>query len=645
MCGIAGFVGFDDKLSLAQQANFIQKHRGPDHQATWNDDYIAFAHQRLSIIDLSERANQPFEKYEYVMIFNGEIYNYRQLKEDILKQNPDIQFKSDSDTEVVLEYYHHYGEKCLNYFIGMFSFAIYHKQTQELFIARDHFGIKPLFYTLIGKNLAFASELKTLVSIPTFDKTIDYKALISSLNYLWVSGNNTMFKNCYKLPPAHYLKFDAQQNVTIKKYWHQSDKLLKNASEEEIVEKLAQAVEDSMERHMVADVPISSFLSGGLDSSILSVLAKKQNQNLSTYTIATSDEDKKVEKMPEDDVYARKLAKQFEFDHNEILIEPNIVNMLPQMVKTLDEPIGDPAAINTFMMCEAAKKRGVKVILSGMGADEILFGYRRQKAILFAANYQKIPKLFRSIIKFGTNILPVKIFGRGIKLVRWGKRFLQFASLPLDQATFRSCSYYEKQQLQALLKEDHEKAIDAIEQEYRTVFKQGYDHDLINQLCQTDMNLFMVCHNLTYTDRASMAASVEVRVPFIDKELIEYVMQIPGKFKFKKKESKYILKKVAEKYLPHNIIYRPKAGFGAPIRSWISGALKPMVDDLLSKENVEKRGIFNYEFIKNLIEKDRKGVEDNAYHIYQLLTIELWFREFVDKNIPITADSTLSAKK
>ena len=627
MCGIAGFIGFNNNISLANSANEIQKHRGPDNQSVWCDDFIALAHQRLSIIDLNERANQPFEKNGLVIVFNGEIYNFRKLKTDYLKE---VSFITDSDTEVVLEMYRRFQEKCLDYFIGMFAFAIYDKQNNELFAARDHFGIKPFFYTSTNKGFAFASELKTLIEVPGFNKKINKKTLFSSLNYLWPAGNETMFEGTYKLPPAHFLRLDSEMKFSLSKYWEVSGETVL-LQENVWVKKLSETMEQTIARHMTADVPVSSFLSGGLDSSLIAVMSQKYNKNLSTYTIATEQKDKQIEQMPEDEKYAKMLAEKFHFDHNEIIINADIIKELPAIVEALDEPIGDPAAINTFLICNAAKKKGVKVLLSGMGADEIFFGYRRMKATLFAQKYKKIPKPFRAIINAGVNFLPVRCCGKGLRIPRWSKKFISFANLPIEKAYQMSYSYYTPDELKELTKHDDDELVDEIVKQHTRLFNAKYQKDVINQMCHTDINMFMVGLNLTYSDRASMAASVEIRVPFIDKELIELVMQIPGKLKYKNKESKYILKRTAEKYLPKEIIYRPKASFGAPIRSWIANDLKTMVDDLLSYESIEKRGLFNPQYVREMIKQDRQGKEDNAYRIYQLLTIELWFRKFVDE--------------
>lgn len=627
MCGIAGFIGFSKNILYSEQANEIQKHRGPDSQAVWSNEFLSFAHQRLSIIDLSDRSDQPLVKNEFIIVYNGEVYNYEKLKEKYLS---DVIFTTDSDTEVVLEMYKRFGEKALDYLIGMFSFVIYNEKENKIFGARDHFGIKPFYFYHKGSRFAFASELKTLAKLLPHNKKINKKSLISSLNYLWIPGNESIFEEFNKLPPAHYFNLDINTSeIEFHKYWNLPVAIHKK-TEKEIIEELAFEFEDSVKRHMVADVPVSSFLSGGLDSSMISVAAKKINDNLSTYTIGTSKQDKKIESMPEDEKYAKYLAELNNFDHNEIVINSNITKMLPQMVKSLDEPIGDPAALNTYLICKAAREKGVKVLLSGMGADEIFCGYRRQKALLLSKKYKKLPKLLKILIENLVDILPVMVFGYGLRLVRWSKKFISFSELPDEEAYRMSYSYYDKTELTQLLKENSAQIVDSIYHDHKFLFNSNYDNDLVNKMCFTDINMFMNGLNLTYTDRSSMAASVEVRVPFIDKKLITKGMSISGEFKFKNKESKYILKKIAEKLLPNKIIYRPKASFGAPIRSWISGDLKQLVDECLSKTQIEKRGIFNYDFVKKMIEDDRKGIVDNAYRIYQLLTIEIWFKEYID---------------
>jgi asparagine synthase (glutamine-hydrolysing) len=632
MCGIAGFVNFEDAGDLAEMALKEQAHRGPDSRHVWAADNITFAHLRLSIIDLDPRSDQPFIKNGLVMVFNGEIYNYRELRSRLQDADPALTFRTDSDTEVLLEWYRLKREDCLADLIGMFAFAIYDQAEKSLFLARDHFGIKPLFYTFIGERLAFASELKALVKIPGFNRTINPIALVGAMNYLWVPGNVTMFEGCSKLPPAHFLRLDVSGPVlrpAIKEYWRPVTRVA-GKDEKATIEALTECLEASVRRHMIADVPVSSFLSGGLDSSLISVMAARTGVNLSTYTIGTAEEDKKVEKMPADEKYARLVAGQFHFDHHEIVVKADIIKDLPKMVYMLDEPIGDPAALNTYLICKSAREKGVKVLLSGMGADELFFGYRRQRATLLTSRYQRVPAFLRKPLEAIAGILPVKAFGKGIRVVRWLKRFLSFAELSPEEAYMRSYSYYNGKELQELFVADISTPYGELREQHKQFYTDNEFDEPINRMCFTDMHLFMTGLNLTYTDRASMAASVEVRVPFIDREVVQTALQIAGSLKYKKKQGKYILKKVAEKYLPHSIIYRPKASFGAPIRSWISHDLKSLTDELLSERQVKARGLFNYDYIKKLIDEDRKGTADHAYRIYQLITLELWLRQYVD---------------
>ncbi len=629
MCGIAGFLNYSPELDpYIDSVARIQYHRGPDHQAVWRHNRVALCHQRLSIIDLSDEANQPMVKDGLIIVFNGELYNYQEVKQQLIDKYS-VAFTTASDTEVVLEAYRHMGTACLSEFKGMFALAIYTQSSGELFLARDPFGIKPLFYYARDQRFSFASELKTLVQMPGFVKNINHKALVAAVNYLWLPESLSMFKEVNKLPAGSYLLRGGNGEHKIVKYYQPVREVVARPLAE-AVEQVDQSLRNSIARHMVADVPVSTFLSGGLDSSLIAVLAREHNPDLATYSINIQAGDQKVEQMPDDARYARELAAKFGFNHHEITITPQIADYLPRMVYHLDEPIGDPAAINTYLISEEAKKNGSKVLLSGMGADEIFFGYRRQMATLAARKFGNAPRVMQKIMRKGAALLPVQIGGRGFKPGRWAQRFASFAGLPPAMAYMRSYSYYDEQGICGLFTADIIKDYRELLAEHEVIFNEHYQGDIINQMCQTDSQMFMNGLNLTYTDRASMAASVEVRVPFIDREVVDLAMTIPGKQKYHQGKPKGLLKLVAEKYLPPKIVHRPKASFGAPIRSWISGPLSEMVQDLLNETNIKNRGIFNYPYIKKLIQDDRLGRKDNAYQIYELLTLELWFRTFVD---------------
>ena len=470
MCGIIGLINITNSDEIVKEVSLTQRHRGPDAQDYWNNKRIYFSHQRLSIIDTKKRSDQPMKKNGLVIIYNGEIYNFKDLKKDLVSKG--IVFDTNSDTEVVLELFRMYGKESLNMLRGMFAFAIYDEVRKSLLLARDHFGIKPLFYTNIDNGIAFSSELKTLCKIPGFNKTLNEKSILSAINYLWLPGNESIFMNTKKLPPAHYMEIDEDQNINIQRYWELDDKKVID-EKNDLVRVVHQKFDESVKMHLISDVGISSFLSGGLDSSLVSVIAKKYSDP-STYTIATNKEDKKIEQMPEDEIYASKLADQYKFNHHEIEISSNIVDMLPKIVSHLDEPIGDPAAINTFLICNKAKENNEKVLLSGMGADEIFFGYRRHKAFLYAQTYKKLPKVIRNIISFMIKAMPVKIFGIGLKLSRWAKKFDSIAKMSDSDSYMQSYSYYDPSGLVSLMNPSFHKHIDELREDHKRIFNSKY---------------------------------------------------------------------------------------------------------------------------------------------------------------------------
>lgn len=629
MCGINGLIGFSNAKKIIEAMNETLKHRGPDASGEWVDGNVALGHRRLSIIDLSAEANQPFIKGGLAIVYNGEIYNFTELRKEL--EDEGVNFRTHSDTEVILELFRVYREKSFDKLSGMFAFCIYDIQHREMFLVRDHFGIKPLFYTQAGTDkFVFSSELKALQIVPGMRKDLNPHALVSCINYLWIYGNDTAFKNVYKLAPAHYLHLRIDnQKFSIKRYWELKLSQLQ-LPEEMLIEKLKDILEKSIKRHLIADVPVGGFLSGGLDSSLVSVIAKKFNKNLSTYTISIGKKEKRIEKMPDDNIYAQKVAAMFDINHQDIAVNPMLVENLRGIIYSLDEPIGDPAAINTYLICKAAKERGIKVLLSGMGADEIFAGYRRQYATLLAGCISRWHPVIKNGIRRALGVFPVRIGDYGVRPVRWAKRFFSFMDMPIDEAYMRSYSYYNKDELYRLFNYQFNGFIDEMHEYHRKIFYSVKEIDDINRMCYTDINMFMPGLNLTYTDRASMAASVEVRVPYIDKEMAEFAMSIRGDYKIRGGVSKYLLKKAATAYLPKDIIYRPKASFGMPLRAWISGDLRELVNDILSEQAIKKRNILNPGFVKEIIDNDRRGIEDNAYRIYQFITLELWMREFID---------------
>ena len=645
MCGLAGFSGFKNNRVLANEANVIQQHRGPDAQSVWTDEFVALAHQRLSIIDVGDRSNQPFRKEEWLIVFNGEIYNYKELKELLLIENSSLQFITESDTEVLLELFRNKGVDALSLIKGMFAFAIYNTKLHQLYLARDPFGIKPLYFYQLDNCFAFASELKTLLQIPTLNKEIDSVSLLASINYNWIPGNNSIFRTIKKVTPGFCITIDLKSSIIKEKCFFKLSPKVKFSDTFVSTMVQKQIIRQSVQRHMVADVEIGVFLSGGLDSSLLTSIATEYNSSIQSFTIKTKKDDKKAEKTPDDHHYAKKVASLLKIPLNDIALDNTAILEFFNLIYHLDEPIGDPAAINTYLICKKAREMGIKVLLSGMGADEIFMGYRRHQAMMYKKLYNRIPQILQGTIKRTINNIPVRVNKRGVRIVRMAKRFLKFCSQPDELAYMLSYSYYDYEQLQKLFNQNITEEYRELRRQHQEWFNTYYDSDIINKMCYTDIHMFMQGLNLAYTDKASMAASVEVRVPFVDKDVIVTAMKTDSDLKYKKRKQKYILKKIAEDYLPKYIVHRKKASFAMPIRSWVNTELVPLINELLSKESVEKRGIFNYDEVKKIIEDDRLGKADNAYQIYQLLTVEAWFRIFIDNNFSIQNENCHTREK
>lgn len=630
MCGINGIISKNTgDRELIEHMNESIAHRGPDSSKYFKHNGVQLGHVRLSIIDISSHSDQPLTKGNLTIVFNGEIYNYRDLRKEL---NFNTVFLTSSDTEVVLEAWRQWGWNCLQKLRGMFAFSIYDSNSGKTVIIRDCFGIKPLFYYPMGsRGIAFSSELKALERLYRDRFTLNEMALSASLLYVWVPECTCIWNEVKKLEPGQGIEVDKSGQLSLKTYWEPSGLVKPNdlslVDENEAIEVLNTTLLDSVKSHLVADVPINAFLSGGLDSSLLVSMARSELDQLDCYTIKFSEEAKRTEAMADDAFYADKVSKHLDVKLNTLEAKPDLVSLLPKIVHHLDEPIGDSAAISSFLICDTAQKNGVKVLLSGMGADELFGGYRKHYANLIAQNYRQLPKILRYPVESIVQRMPVNIAGKGLVPIRWAKRFLSFASLPSDDAFFRSYTYYDKDGLSRLLPVYGDKCFGALRKHHHNIFNQTPSKSLLTQMCYTDLNMFMVSLNQAYTDRSSMAASTEVRVPFIDKEVISVAFNIDSKLKIHKGVSKYILKKVAEKWLTKDIIYRPKSPFTLPIRSWVSGQLTDMVDDyVLSTNGLAGREMFSNNELKKLVADDRTGRSDNAQKIWQLLTLEQWFR-------------------
>ena len=634
MCGIAGCYQQPDGHKLADIMTDRIAHRGPDSSGIWShEDDVVSVHlgfRRLSIIDLTAAADQPLRKDGLTIIYNGELYNYRALRAELTARG--VVFTTQSDTEVVLEAWRAWGPRALRRFRGMFAFALFNESTGELVLARDPFGIKPLYYMRRGFGLVFASELKSLVAASGSELRIEPGALVASMLYYWLPEQRCAISGVSKLPGGSWAQIKPDGELQVHQYWRIADVAAQAADEPPA--DLREVIEESVTAHLVADVPISSFLSGGLDSSIVTVLAHQVDAAVDAYTITFRAEDQRLEAMPDDAVYARKVASQYGIRLHEIEISPDIVELLPRMVDVLDEPIGDPAAINTLLMCEAARQRGVKVVLSGMGADELFGGYRKHLACVLASQYGRLPGALRhGVVHPVVQRLPVSAAGRGLRYARWAKRFLTFAELPEEPRFRRSYTLYDPSELAGLLSPDLASHVGDVVAEHAEIYNDNALADEINRMCLADTRLFLPGLNLAYTDRASMAASVEVRVPFVDPIVAQAAFAIPGSEKIRRQQGKIALKRAAEAWLPHEIVHRPKASFSAPLRAWVRSDLREVIQDVLVAGDLVGSGMVRREALAQLITDDQTGREDRSKQIWQLLTLEMWYRNAQAKGV------------
>jgi len=630
MCGIAGSYLWPDGGPLTDRLTETLAHRGPDGEGRYahraGGGEVHLGHRRLSIIDLSETGAQPMVRDGLALTYNGELYNSPELRAELAAAG--VRFRGTSDTEVLLEAWRRWGTGCLPRLRGMFAFAVFDERSGELVLVRDQLGIKPLFLVRRDAGLVFASELKALAAELGGSLHVDDAALVASLLYYWVPDGRCAFREAEKLPPGSWLRCRPDGRVERGRFWSIRDVAAEAAHATEEPD-LHAVVADSTRKHLLADVPVATFLSGGLDSSYLTALAAGNQPGISAYTIGFRPEDARFEAMPDDLRYAKVVAQRFGVDLHEIEIAPQVQDLLPRMTYHLDEPIGDPAAINTFLICSAAKAAGVKVMISGMGADELFAGYRKHLANVLALRYQRVPAALRRPLGSAVGRLPVATSRRGYRSVRFAKRFLSFAELPEETAFRRSYTMYDRQELLGLLSPDLAGTVDDVLAEHAEVYHDNALGDFVNRMCLADARLFLPGLNLAYTDRSSMAASTEVRVPFVDVEVVKAAFAIPGRRKVAGRQGKLALKRAASAILPSEIVYRPKGLFSAPLRAWMSRDLAPLVREVVHDGVLVESGFLRREALQQLVAEDAAGQQDRAKHLWHILTLEYWYRSAV----------------
>jgi asparagine synthase (glutamine-hydrolysing) len=630
MCGICGVVGKASEAELGLMTDAMA-HRGPDGRGVEmfpGHPPAALGHRRLAILDPTPAGAQPMSFADrWWVTYNGELYNFRELRAELEAQGE--RFVSECDTEVLLRLFVLEGPAMLPRLNGIFAFAVWDDHDRRLFIARDRLGVKPLYYTTRPDLFAFSSELRSLLPLigrPTFDET----ALADYLTFLWVPDPKTAFREIRKLPPGHYA-WAGPQGIETRQFWDLRFEP-EDRPEKEWRDLVADAVTRCVRRQMVSDVPLGAFLSGGVDSSAIVAAMSSENERVSTYTVGFDPEDLRHEIVPDDLKHAREIGSLFNTEYSERILEPDVLELLPKAVWHLEEPVADPAAISTFLICREAATR-MPVMLSGTGGDEVFAGYPRYLAYRISRSLDNVPRPLAHVFEQLVSLVarpgrPGRL--RGPRRNLW--KFMRGAGLSPLERYLAFSSYYTTTERHRLLTPAFAAELGGYDPlERHRGYLDAVSGDELSRLLYLDAKTFLPCLNLTYTDKMSMAASVEVRVPLLDDELVELAAHIPSDLKLRGLRRKYIFKRSQERVLPDDIVWRRKAGFGAPIRSWLAGELAPLVGELLSESTVAKRGIVDPKAVSQLRADNTSGRADNSLQLYALLSLELWFRTFTDR--------------
>lgn len=615
---------------LARMADTIA-HRGPDDVGEWHSGYLSvgLTHRRLSIIDLSPLGHQPMvdASGSAVIVFNGEIYDFRELRAQLVSEG--YRFRGHSDTEVLLALYKARGEAMLSLVNGIFAFAIYDLAEQALFLACDAMGVKPLYFNGGREGFVFASELKALVACGQVPASLDIPALSRYLGFLWSPGGATPLMGVSRLGPGEALR--VKDGRVVKRWrwarlaWTETPSAL---GATEAIRKVGEGLRTAVHRQMVADVPVGAFLSGGLDSSAVVAMAREMSPDIECFTIDTGVV--RDAGVTDDLPYARQVAKHLGVKLREIQVDSSrMAADLERMVFQLDEPLADPASLNVLYISQLARQHGVKVLLSGAGGDDLFTGYRRHRALMLERYWRWMPHAARRALRNMTS----RLGHRGALGRRLVKAFA-YADSPLDQRLIGYFLWAEPARVLGLFAPEHRSTLARADmvaplKEYFAELPPGLPP--LQRMLALEQRFFLADHNLLYTDKMSMAAGVEVRVPFLDNDLVRLANALPPGLKQRGAEGKWVLKKAMEPYLPHEVIYRPKTGFGAPLRHWLRHELREWVGDILSSDTLRRRGLFDPKVVAALVADDQSGRVDAAYTILGLVCIEIWCQKFIDK--------------
>lgn len=630
MCGITGIFAFNligkfNRVNIAA-ATMCLEQRGPDNQNIYNDDWVALGHRRLSIIDTSSVAHQPMwdESERYCIAFNGEIFNYRQLRQELEAKG--IKFFSQSDTEVLLKLYILEKEKCLNKLNGFFALCIYDKQEQSFFIARDRYGVKPLLYLFDEDKFLFASEMKSILQYG-IEKNIDYNSLFTYLQLNYIPAPDTIFTNVKKLLPGYYLTIVNRQ-LSIVNWYDIPQEQDTTPTYEVAKEKLKELLDASVQRRLISDVPLGAFLSGGIDSSVITALASKHKPDLHTFSIGFKDE-----KFFDETEYAKLVASHFKTEHTVFsLTNDDLYEHVHSILNYLDEPFADSSAINVYILSKQTRKHAT-VALSGDGADELLAGYNKH-----AAFYRSFhPGLKESLVTALNPLWNMIPQSRNNPLSNKARQFARFAEgmkLSPQERYWRWASFADETESKNLLSDQSRAAISDLYNKNKAFnLKHISDSGNMNEILLTDTKLVLPNDMLTKVDLMSMANGLEVRTPFLDFEVVNFIFSLPEDFKINSSIRKRILQDTFRDILPAQLYKRPKKGFEVPLLKWFRKEMKSMiVDDLLSKKLIEEQGIFNYSEIEKLkTQLFSSNPGDVHARIWGLIVFQFWWKKYINK--------------
>ncbi|HEU4593746.1 MAG TPA: asparagine synthase (glutamine-hydrolyzing) [Pyrinomonadaceae bacterium] len=627
MCGIVGIVHRDERpvdAGLLGRMNEAIHHRGPDEEGTYLRGRAGMAMRRLAIIDLAG-GQQPISNEDGTawIVFNGEIYNFRELKERLEKLGH--RFRTDCDTEAIVHAYEEYGADAPKHLRGMFAFAIWDERKGELFLARDRVGKKPLLYAHVGGKLVFGSEFQALLLHPEVGRDVDREAIHHYLSFMCVPAPMTAYRQIRKLEPGHSLRYTRDGEIKIERYWQPDFSKKIDISEEEAGERVLEILRDAVRVRLMSEVPLGAFLSGGVDSStVVALMSEVSSTPVKTFSIGFEEQD--FSELH----HARRVAEHVGAEHHEFIVRPDALEVLPTLVEHYGEPYADSSAIPTYYVARETRKH-VTVALNGDGGDESFAGYERYAAMRLSERYRKLPHVLRErVIRQAVELLPSSELKRG--RVRSLKRFLQSASLPPVERYLRWVSVFDTGAKAGLYTDEfrRETAGADVRQWLAPWFARANGAGVVDASLLTDTMTYLPNDLLVKVDIASMAVSLEARSPFLDHHVIEFAASLPERLKLRGLTTKYLLKRSLKKLLPSDNLTRKKMGFGVPVGHWFRGEMQPFLRENLLSEKASRRGYLRPEVVSRMVGEHTEGRRDYTHQLWTLLMLELWFQRFID---------------